>query len=101
MEAYSKWDVMYLVKGVVRRVIVVKSPDPRIFEEAIFIVKEDATRQPGVTYEDILKEARNAANEYIRENMRGKRVFSRIPAPAFTVAGAAVTGLIWLAVRFL
>ena len=31
-----------MVKGISRRVILVKSPDPRLFEEAIFIVREDA-----------------------------------------------------------
>ena len=31
-----------LVKGVSRQVIVVKAPDPRFFEQAIFILKEDA-----------------------------------------------------------
>ena len=30
-----------LVKGVSRRVIVVESPDPRIFEQAIFILPTD------------------------------------------------------------
>ena len=30
-----------VVKGVAKRVIVVKSPDPKVFEEAIFIVRED------------------------------------------------------------
>ena len=40
-----------MIKGVSRRVVVVKSPDPRIFEQAIFIVREDflerfARREP-------------------------------------------------------
>ena len=30
-----------VVKGTARRVIVVRSPDPNVFEEAIFLVKED------------------------------------------------------------
>ena len=30
-----------VVKGVAKRVIVVKSPDPNVFEEAIFIVREE------------------------------------------------------------
>ena len=29
-----------MVKGITRQVILVKSPDPKLFEEAIFIVKE-------------------------------------------------------------
>ena len=31
-----------MVKGLSRRVIVVDSPDPHIFEQAIFIVRNDA-----------------------------------------------------------
>ena len=33
--------VKTLVKGVSRRVVVVKSPDPKLFEQAIFIVREE------------------------------------------------------------
>ena len=32
-------DVLPVVKGVSRQVIVVKEPDPRFFEQAIFILK--------------------------------------------------------------
>ena len=42
-----------MVKGVSRQVIVVKEPDPRFFEQAIFILKEDAFGQ-GVTAEQVL-----------------------------------------------
>ena len=31
-----------MVKGISRQVIVVHSPDPKVFEQAIFIVREDA-----------------------------------------------------------
>ena len=31
-----------MVKGINKRVIVVKAPDPRLFEQAIFIMREDA-----------------------------------------------------------
>lgn len=47
-----------MVKGVARRVIVVKSPDPRLFEQAIFIVKEDAFTKGGVSAEQVLQEAK-------------------------------------------
>ena len=30
-----------MVKGISRRVVVVKSPDPEIFDEAIFIVRDE------------------------------------------------------------
>ena len=31
-----------MVKGVARRVVVVKSPDPKQFEQAIFLLREEA-----------------------------------------------------------
>ena len=31
-----------MVKGISRQVIVVRSPDPKLFEQAIFILREDA-----------------------------------------------------------
>ena len=40
--AAPRKDVTYMVKGITRQVILVKSPDPKLFEEAIFIVKEEA-----------------------------------------------------------
>ena len=36
-----------MVKGITRQVILVKSPDPKLFEEAIFIVKEEALSREG------------------------------------------------------
>ena len=45
-----------MVKGISRQVIMVHSPDPKLFEQAIFILKEDAA-QNGVTDEALLKEA--------------------------------------------
>lgn len=54
-----------VVKGVAKRVIVVKSPDPRVFEEAIFIVREDYMKTAGVSRTQLLSEARQAASSYV------------------------------------
>ena len=44
-----------MVKGTSRRVIVVDSPDPRIFEQAIFIIRnEAATGSGGVTSQQLV-----------------------------------------------
>lgn len=45
-----------VVKGISKRVIVVKSPDPKIFEQAIFIIREDFAGQSGVSEKDVLRE---------------------------------------------
>ena len=56
-----------MVQGVSRQVIVVRSPDPRFFDQAIFIVKEAAFRK-GVTAEEVLQEARQAADGYLKRS---------------------------------
>lgn len=88
-----------MVKGITRRVVVIKTPDPRVFDEAIFIVKDDALRR-GVTGEEVLREAQDAARDYIRKN-RGRSFFPRIPSPVFALLGAGLTALVWFLTRFL
>ena len=53
-----------MVKGTSRRVIVVDSPDPKLFEQAIFIVRNDAFTQEGVTSQQVLGEACRIARGY-------------------------------------
>ena len=50
-----------MVKGISRQVIVVHAPEPKLFEQAIFIVREDVARSGGVSREEVLNEARRAA----------------------------------------
>ena len=82
-----------MVKGVSRQVIVVRSPDKKLFEQAIFILKEDA---PGVTDEELLRQAQKAARE--PERKLPKLYYF---GPAWACAGAAVTGIAWLISSFL
>lgn len=90
-----------MVKGVARRVIVVKTPDRRLFEQAIFIVKEDAFSKEGVTAEQVLAEAQRVADGYVRRNSKlGKRLL-RIPPPAYAVAGAIAATAVWALAYFL
>jgi hypothetical protein len=90
--------VIEVVKGVCRRVIVIKSPDLHLFDEAIFIVKEEALRAGGVTGEEIIRQAQQVADNYVRFNLKKKR-FSKLPAPAFAVFGAGITALVWFLVQ--
>ena len=84
-----------MVKGVTRRVIVVKAPDPRVFEQAIFFVREEALNNDGVTAEQVLEEAKRVANGYMRKNSAWGRRLDRIPPPVYGVAGALLTGAVW------
>ncbi len=84
-----------MVKGITRQVILVKSPDPRLFEEAIFIVKEEALAREGVSAEAVLKEARQAADGYLKQGRAWNRRLSRLPGPAWGAVGAALASLAW------
>ena len=44
-----------MVKGISRQVIVVHSPDPKLFEQAIFILKNEAVEK-GITEEALLQD---------------------------------------------
>ena len=48
-------DVGTMVKGSTRQVILVKSPDPKLFEEAIFLVREEAIQREGVTADQVIR----------------------------------------------
>ena len=90
-----------MVKGITRQVILVKSPDPRLFEEAIFIVKEEALAREGVTAERVFKEARRAADGYLKQGLAWNRRLERLPAPLWASVGAAAASAGWLGWLFL
>ena len=85
-----------MVKGVSRQVIVVKEPDPRFFEQAIFILKEDAFGR-GVTADEVVREARRVAAPWPTSTVRVGRLWRRIPAPAYAAAGALCATVCWCA----
>ena len=88
-----------MVKGVTRRVIVIKTPDPRLFEEAIFIVREDALGKPGLSSDDIIKEAQRVADRYVKSSLHATREKKSLPPPAFAAAGAGLTAALWLVLK--
>lgn len=78
-----------MVKGISKQVIVVHSPDPKLFEQAIFILKEGAVGQDGITDEALLKEAGQAMRNQRRHGFA-------MAGPVWACGGALVTGLAWL-----
>ena len=76
-----------MIKGISRRVIVVKSPDRRFVEEAIFIVRE------GITADQVVEEARRVADGFVKK--RKNRWWNRIPAPGYVALGALGATLAW------
>ena len=85
-----------MVKGISRRVVVVDSPDQRFFEQAIFIVRNDAAGE-GVTSRELVEEARRVARNYASGNHgRFSRFWHNLSPVVYTLMGAAGIGLIWL-----
>ena len=83
---YCFQEVVKMVKGISRQVIVVQGPDRELFEQAIFILRDDA---PDVTDEALLKEA-----DRLVKAGAGKR--KRNLAPLWAAAGAVGTGILWV-----
>ncbi len=82
-----------MVKGISKQVIVVHAPDPKLFEQAIFILKEDAVGE-GITDEALLKEAQAVIHGSGRS---GKKRPFYLYGAVWAAAGSLVTGLVWLA----
>ena len=80
-----------MVKGVCRRVIVVRSPDTKLFEQAIFLLRENA---PEVSDEQLLQQARRVTEGCVRtEAANTPRRHRR--GVGMLLLGALGTGLIW------
>lgn len=86
-----------MVKGTAKRVIVVKSPDPKIFEQAIFIVKEDYLGRVGTKSADVLKQAQKVADDYVRDSVSKPKLLARIPPAVYAAFGALCAGIVWAA----
>lgn len=80
-----------MVKGISRQVIVMQSPDPELFDQAIFILN-DAAVNKGITEEALLKEAKKLIKSSRSERSNRWKGTELIWAGL----GAAVTGFAWL-----
>lgn len=88
-----------MIKGTNRRVVVVRSPDPRIFEEAIFVIRDDAFHKES-SPDKVLAEARRAADIYLKKTMgRRGRKKDRVSGKLLAAAGTAAS-IAWFAAHF-
>ena len=88
-----------MVKGISRRVVEVDSPDQRFFEQAIFIVRNDAGGE-GVTARELVEEARRVARGYTGGS-RLSRAWRELNPLVYTLIGAGSIGLVWLIVTLI
>lgn len=89
-----------MVKGTSRRVIVVDSPNPNLFEQAIFIVKNDVFSQEGVTSQQVLGEACRIARSCAAGQTARPPLWRRVPLWCWLIGGAAAAAaaalLLWI-----
>ena len=81
-----------MVKGISRQVIVVHSPDQKLFDQAIFILKDEAVGKEGVTDEMLLK----AANKLLNSSAKGNKPSAVSYGAVWACIGAVATGFVWL-----
>ena len=78
-----------MVKGISRQIILIDSPDQKIFEQAIFILKDG---QQTVTDRALLQEAKS-----LLHGPMGLRKKSRLfGSLLWAVGGAMLIGCVWL-----
>lgn len=81
-----------MVKGISRQVIVVHAPEPKMFEQAIFILKDGAVSAEGVTDQALLKEA----NALLEQRSNRQKRSAALQGPLWAFGGAVATALVWL-----
>ena len=77
-----------MVKGISRQIILLDSPDQKIFEQVIFILKDG---QREVSDTDLLKEAKCLIPGAIRKR-KGRKYFRDL---LWATGGGMVIGCIW------
>ena len=87
-----------MVKGVSRQVVVIDSPDQKLFEQAIFIVRNDALRE-GVTARALVQEARRVAKNCASEQ-KADSLWDRFLPWITAFIGGGFVAVAWLLVTF-
>lgn len=88
-----------MVKGTTRQVVLVKSPDPQLFEQAIFILRENALENHGMSEEEIMLQARKTAGTYISNQLPRRRRNAWLKNGLWLLLGAALGAAICCLIR--
>lgn len=81
-----------MVKGISRQVIVVNTKDHKLFDQAIFILSDGATKGEGISQDRLWKEA----NRLLKTAKPKKRGFLTVQNLLFAFLGAVLACGIWL-----
>ena len=83
-----------MVKGNSRQVIVVK-PQAQLFEQAIFLLREDTVESGGISPRELLEQAQDIADRYCAQGLRKRH--PKLRRLLWALSGAAPVALAWLA----
>ena len=76
-------------------------PRSAVFEQAIFIVRNDAAGE-GVTSRELVEEARRVARNYAGgDHGRLSRAWRELSPAVYTLMGAGAMGLLWMIVALM
>lgn len=86
-----------VVRGNMRRIIVVQPPDP-MFTQAMFILRDDYFQTPGLSSQELLRQAREAARDCVDQVMPAAPVRPVFPTAmsVFALGAAAAIFALWL-----
>ena len=79
-----------VLKGTAEQIVRVRVPAPGVFREAVFFLHEDYMRRGDLGREELLSQARRAAEDYLRPLLPEKKAVLRWPYPLFFLAGTAL-----------
>lgn len=82
------------LRGKLRRAVVVPTPDP-IFSEAVFILRDEKLRDPGVSRDELLCQAVRAAESFSEDALPDAERVSLRPAAAFLLGAAMTLLVLW------
>lgn len=85
-----------MVKGMTRQVVVVKAPDPKLFDEAIFLVRPGAADERGVSDEELMRQANAAAGRYVTGTVSRAGRLRLLPGLLWSLCGAAAASIVWV-----
>ncbi len=85
--------VREVLKGSSEQIVRVRVPVPGVFREAVFFLHEDYLRRGGLSREELLRQARRAAESYLRPFRPERRGLS-VPLLALCAAAGLALGLL-------
>jgi hypothetical protein len=81
-----------MVKGLSRRVVMVRYPEAGVFEQALFVVRDDASVARGVSADEVLAEACRIAQRQTGGAAKSRKHW---PPLVYLLIGAGSVGVAW------